>query len=513
MDENYLDQLLKEVEKQNIVTPEPEEDVASEMQDFISQKDLEMEQTLSEDAEHIQDVAWSDSEISTDEISELDQLDELADLDMESLDFEDIDFDDIDITKMDINPTSLQQEFEHLEDMNIDETYLDESDDQAFEQEIQQMKTDDEDVQKDLDVDSLLEEVFSTPSDEMSDAGTLDAQSMNDMLNAMADASATGDDNNSATGSDDNSSDMDDLFAMLGIEGGSAISQPIPESDEIPDFEIPPELADVPDINDEKKKKKGFMDLLFGDDEDDMLSPEQEAELAKQKEEKLQAKLAKKEQQKEKKAAADAKKAASKKEKSAQATAKKAARKAADEKALAEDGPEKKLNKPLSVIIILFFLIVGAVIIIGTNIFDYTLVITKATNYFERQKYGMAYREIVGVVVKEQDQELEDKIYTVMYVERQYEAYENYVKMNRPDMALDALIQGLGKYDSYYNDAVELGIEEDLNTARDKIVTALDATFHLNPEDAYGLLQLESGDYTNRIRQITGNMSFLPDEE
>ena len=121
MDENYLDQLLKEVEKQNIVTPEPEEDVASEMQDFISQKDLEMEQTLSEDAEHIQDVAWSDSEISTDEISELDQLDELADLDMESLDFEDIDFDDIDITKMDINPTSLQQEFEHLEDMNIDE--------------------------------------------------------------------------------------------------------------------------------------------------------------------------------------------------------------------------------------------------------------------------------------------------------------------------------------------------------------------------------------------------------
>ena len=155
----------------------------------------------------------------------------------------------------------------------------------------------------------------------------------------------------------------------------------------------------------------------------------------------------------------------------------------------------------------------GAVIIIGTNIFDYTLVITKATNYFERQKYGMAYREIVGVVVKEQDQELEDKIYTVMYVERQYEAYENYVKMNRPDMALDALIQGLGKYDSYYNDAVELGIEEDLNTARDKIVTALDATFHLNPEDAYGLLQLESGDYTNQIRQITGNMSFLPDEE
>lgn len=216
MDENYLDQLLKEVEKQNIVTPEPEEDVASEMQDFISQKDLEMEQTLSEDAEHIQDVAWSDSEISTDEISELDQLDELADLDMESLDFEDIDFDDIDITKMDINPTSLQQEFEHLEDMNIDETYLDESDDQAFEQEIQQMKTDDEDVQKDLDVDSLLEEVFSTPSDELSDAGTLDAQSMNDMLNAMADASATGDDNNSATGSDDNSSDMDDLFAKIG---------------------------------------------------------------------------------------------------------------------------------------------------------------------------------------------------------------------------------------------------------------------------------------------------------
>lgn len=610
MDENYLDRLLREVEKQNITIPEEEASVETAKPEVVqSQVDsnLEMEQTLTADASNIHDVAWSDSEIPVEGISELDELDELADLDMDSMDFDDIDFDDIDVTNMNVNPVQFQKELENLEELNIDETYLDESDDQAFEEEFQRMKASEQeadsmeallqetenaellqdsitdntgltedfvagnamdvfdDVFKDatsditteqnisdtsnvsqdsdesadeFDIDSLMKEVFGEDAVETSPAPKAEtktsASSMDDLFQeshesaseqfttnentsnsddmdalfaSMMDGSAT--DSSASSGSAD---DMDDLFAMLGIESGSAVSEPIPVTDEIPDFEIPPELADVEDISAPKKKKKGFMDVLFGDDEEDALTPEQEAEIAKEKEAKKQARLEKKAQQKAKKAENDAIKKKAQKEKEIKVAAKKAARKAADEKLLAEDGPEKKLNKPLVVIIMVFFFLVGATIIVGTGVFDYTLVITKATNYFERQKYGMAYREIIGVDVKEEDRPLEDKIYTVMYVERQYEAYENYVKMNRHDLALDALLQGLGKYDEYYPDAIELGIEEDINVARGKIVDALASEYHLDLQSAYMMLQLERAEYTLQIQEITAPMSVTEEE-
>ena len=146
--------------------------------------------------------------------------------------------------------------------------------------------------------------------------------------------------------------------------------------------------------------------------------------------------------------------------------------------------------------------------IVGTNVFDYTLVITKAKNYFERQKYGLAYREIVGVEVKEKDEELESRIYTVMFVERQYEAYQNYVKMNRPDQALNALLIGLDKYDEYYEEAVELDIVSDIDYAKGEILTALQEVFGMSESDAKELIALDNAKYTEAIKRITDNTTF-----
>lgn len=310
--------------------------------------------------------------------------------------------------------------------------------------------------------------------------------------------------------------DMDDLFSMLGIEENSKMaSQPISEEDEIPDFEIPPELADVEEIKKEPKKRT-FWDILFGDDDEedeDKLTPEQEEALAKAKEEKLQAKQEKKEQRKAKKAESDAKKRSSQADKTAKVAAKKAAKKEEEERLLAEEGPEKKLNKVLVGIVVLFFLAVGGVIIGGTTWFDYTLVITKATNYFERQRYGLAYREILGVEVQERHQELADQIYTVMYVERQYEAYQNHVALNQPEQALNALLQGLDKYDEYYDAAAALGVAEDLNIAKTKILSALTNTFSLSEEEARQILQLGDVEYTAQVRSLTTGMDFSMSQE
>ena len=116
----------------------------------------------------------------------------------------------------------------------------------------------------------------------------------------------------------------------------------------------------------------------------------------------------------------------------------------------------------------------------------------------------MAYREILGVNVKEQDKDLESRIYTVMYVERQYEAYENYRVMDKPDKALDSLLQGLAKYDDYYQEAQTLNILD----AKNQIVTALNEAYGMTEADALELLQLPDQEYTEQIKLRSADVQF-----
>ena len=506
MDENYLDQLLKNVEEDDVVTGSGRTGVTEPEKSDMG-LDMDMEKNLETDSSNIQGVAWSDAEIPTEEISELDELDKLADMDMNDMDFADIDFDDIDVTKMDYDELKSPLNAEDINDLQIDEKYLDEPADNDFEQEFPEMKQDESaadpqsEIPDDTDIDAMFKEVFGDEEPEVMDEQEvpLETEETVSETEQKLPAEDTGDASSGA--------DMDDLFAMLGLDANTEMTATVPDKDEIPDFEIPPEMEDLKDIGEiePEKKKKSFMDILFGEDDSDEPTPE---ELEEKRQKKEEAKLKRKEENKEKKAAQNEKKQKNQKEKQAKLASKKAARKAEEAKLLAAEGPEKKLNKPLCVIVILFFLCIGGAVILGTNVFDYTLVITKATTYFERQKYGMAYREILGVDVKEQDKDLESRIYTVMYVERQYEAYENYRTMNKPDMALDSLLQGLAKYDDYYQEAQTLNILDDYNYAKNQIVTALNEAYGMTEADALELLKLPDQEYTEQIRLRSADIQF-----
>lgn len=506
MDENYLDQLLKNVEEDDVVTGSGRTGVTEPEKSDMG-LDMDMEKNLETDSSNIQGVAWSDAEIPTEEISELDELDKLADMDMNDMDFADIDFDDIDVTKMDYDELKSPLNAEDINDLQIDEKYLDEPADNDFEQEFPEMKQDESaadpqsEIPDDTDIDAMFKEVFGDEGPEVMDEQEVPLETEETVSETEQELPAED------TGDASSGADMDDLFAMLGLDANTEMTATVPDKDEIPDFEIPPEMEDLKDMGEiePEKKKKSFMDILFGEDDSDEPTPE---ELEEKRQKKEEAKLKRKEENKEKKAAQNEKKQKDQKEKQAKLASKKAARKAEEAKLLAAEGPEKKLNKPLCVIVILFFLCIGGAVILGTNVFDYTLVITKATTYFERQKYGMAYREILGVNVKEQDKDLESRIYTVMYVERQYEAYENYRVMDKPDKALDSLLQGLAKYDDYYQEAQTLNILDDYNYAKNQIVTALNEAYGMTEADALELLKLPDQEYTEQIRLRSADVQF-----
>ncbi len=311
--------------------------------------------------------------------------------------------------------------------------------------------------------------------------------------------------------------DLEDLFSLLDLDENESQEHNEDESseNEIPMQDNPLDDLDVvglqePDDEVSKKekpvKKKSLMTILFGEpDEDDELSPEEleniERKKAEKKAKKEAARLAKEEKKaaaKEEKAAKTGDKKKAQEEKKKVRAVKKAKQKEEEEK---NAEPVKTLNKPAVVFIFTLFLGGTFLFYLGMNNFNYTLAIQKATDYFDNQKYHKAYDEIKGVEVKEKDQDLKDRIYTVMYVERLYESYQNNIELDRQKKALDSLLRGVDKYYEYYDEAQKLGIVDDLNYSFAQIQTALQDHYGITVEQAAAINQLDSYEYVQTVDQ------------
>lgn len=324
--------------------------------------------------------------------------------------------------------------------------------------------------------------------------------------------------------------DDDDLFSMLNLDDQlSSISENLESSDgsgedasldmqdnisSEADGEIKDESGepsdDVPDKA--KKKKRTFMEILFGEPDEDDIETEEEiqareakkAEKAAKKEAAKAAKAEKAEKAKAKKSLDDAKKKKDDAEKK-RIKAEKKAKKKAEDAANAE--PEKKLNKPMVIFIFSVFLGGVGFLYLSSVDFNYKLAIRQAADYFASQKYRKAYDEIKGVEVKEKDEELKERIYTVMYVERLYESYENNIQLGRHKKALDSLLRGVTKYYEYYDEAKELDIVSDLDYSFAQIQEALQNNYNISVERAMEINDLSDYDYTKTIEQYTEGMS------
>ena len=242
-------------------------------------------------------------------------------------------------------------------------------------------------------------------------------------------------------------------------------------------------------------------------EQEEAAKKEKEAEAAKKKEDKKAAAEADK-----KKKAEEAKKKAedNKAKKAAKDAAKKAAKKEAELKRLraeALEQPEGKINKAGATIILLFFVVAAAVVIIGTNIFSYDISIADATHKFGNHKYTEAYEGIRGLDIKEKDMLIHDKIYTVMFVNKQLNSYNNFFAMGDYSSALDSLIKGLSRYDKYIALARQLGIHTDLDYVRKQIMAELQSVYGVDEREALELMDMtDRQDYSERIYAIVSKL-------
>lgn len=292
---------------------------------------------------------------------------------------------------------------------------------------------------------------------------------------------------------------MSDIFADV-LSAVSELEDPdvyeVSESDNEKYIETP-----IPNSVDRSKRKKIAFSKIFENVHDEKskekVRKEQEYEetqklKAEKKKEKAVAKKESKKQKKEDQKLAKTQKVKAKEEAKAKKKALKA-EKASQVQEIEFEAPEDpgRINLVGATFVLSTFAVLAMIILIGTNIYSYSLSIKNATRKFDKGNYVDAYEEVYGLDIKDDDIELYDKIMTVMYVEKQLNSYNNYMSLEKYPEALDSLLKGLKRYDKYIELAKELEIETDLDFVRGQILTELKRKFNLGEKKAMNIIALE----------------------
>lgn len=363
------------------------------------------------------------------------------------------------------------------------------------------------------DIDSLLSEVSDNhkemdlmdllPESAEEEQNSEEVEAGTDFVDDLLGGLDLGDMMASDTGSADLEKEKKrDIFSEL--DDGLNLMEELPDAETI----VNADMAG-------KKSKPSIWKRLFGNLKDEKW------EKQKEKEEKLEAeKLAKAEAEKAKAAEKEsesgeeepkpdpkelkkAEKQAKKEEKAKRKEEKKAEKQKLKELAELDDADEGRINRVGAAIVFIFFGIIAVFVIIGTNIFSYNTSISQATAYFEEDKYNSAYDALWGLEIKEKDAELYSKVQMVMYLNKQWNSYENYTNIRMYPEALDSLLKGIQKYDSHIDDAKELEVSADYKKIRNEILSELKEEYGLTEKEAYKLISIENqAAYSQKVIQL-----------
>lgn len=181
--------------------------------------------------------------------------------------------------------------------------------------------------------------------------------------------------------------------------------------------------------------------------------------------------------------------------------------------------PKEKDNTPAlpKKPVILIFLMAASIIVLillMSNSVGYSSNISEAKDAMDNAEYTKAYKELAGLDLKTADMKLYKKAEVMASVQAQYDSYLTLMSANEYDLALDALIRGIGRYDAKLSTAKKYGLEKQLNVIEVQIEEALDAQFDLTAEDARELYSIKKRkDYSVQIHKIIQELNIGQVEE
>lgn len=377
-----------------------------------------------------------------------------------------------------------------------------------------------QDTESNDDLESMLEDSVGVEDLEgLLSEGMQDAETSEDTLSFVNDLlDGIGSDPQDNTGqSSEASEEMDDLLGML--EGIGSDSTEVESSISNNDVAIGSDiiLDDLPDeeeIAQVKEKKPSIWKRLFGNIKDEKWEKQKEKEEKQEQERKD--KIAAKKEAAEKleegdsgeakidpKEAKKAEKLAKKEEKARLKEERKIEKQRWKELAELEAANEGRINRVGAAIVFVFMGVFAVIVILGTDKFHYNSSVNQAEAYFQEDKYNAAYDAVWGLEMKEEDAPLFDKIQMVMYLNKQWNSYENYTEIRMYPEALDSLLKGIEKYDAHIDDAKELEVSEDYKKIRQEIMGKLKEEYGLSEKEAYRLIDMEDQEaYSKKVITI-----------
>lgn len=208
----------------------------------------------------------------------------------------------------------------------------------------------------------------------------------------------------------------------------------------------------------------------------------------------------------EKKAAREAKKAEAKEKKEASKAKKeekpKKEKKPPKEKKEKKPKKEKQPPKPGDILkikpktIIKLVLFVSGTVILITVMNDYMHYMSNiqlSKTYYQNGNYEEAYDSLNGTNIKAADEDLYKQVRVLMYLDKQINSYDRYTKLNMKAEALDSLIKGVDRYNTYRDIAEGQGVVAQFDDIYSKILDNL-----LN---SYGIDEAKANEYCNVMKE------------
>ena len=177
-----------------------------------------------------------------------------------------------------------------------------------------------------------------------------------------------------------------------------------------------------------------------------------------------------------------------------------------------DEKPPKKLSKKkVSVVFAFCFSILALILILHTVLLDWGN-IKEARWAFDNADYETCYANLYGEERSEKDEEIFQKSYIILTVQRKWDSYENLRQAGMEIEALDALFEGVRVYRNMQSRAESYGILSRITPIFETIYGTLQS-YGLSDADIEKILSYESKvSYTKHLESIVNGTPFVMNE-
>ncbi len=182
------------------------------------------------------------------------------------------------------------------------------------------------------------------------------------------------------------------------------------------------------------------------------------------------------------------------------------------EKKPAEPDDSRHIPKRyISRTIILALSILVVLLLLGT-ILPGLMNMSAARKAYYDKDYKTAFLTMYGKELNDSDKLLYQRARLLVMLDRKYESYEHYFAMGMKREALDALLQGLKRYDELEVNIKAMDIETEALGIRLKMLDALSDTFGVGEAEAMTTLKYSQADYTGKLEAVISGVTYIPME-